>query len=184
MSSVLGGDGQAKATQSAATTDWGEGMSEMCGLHQPGPDLPDAGGGMCCIGAAVYGPARCTCWEPVYDLDQTEPDLSAPQGVQPAMCADCAYRPGSPERTGSEDVKGNQDELDRLVASGDIFTCHQGIRRPQLWRHPTGAEIPGSPANYMPPIVNGAPYRADGTPALVCAGWAARRLRLSPRNPA
>ena len=37
---------------------------------------PDAGEGMCCIGAAVYGPGHCTCWTPVYDLDQAEPDTT------------------------------------------------------------------------------------------------------------
>ena len=39
-----------------------------CGMLAP--DLPDAGEGGCCMGAAVYGPNRCTWWEPFYDLEQ------------------------------------------------------------------------------------------------------------------
>ncbi len=149
----------------------------LCGLSQPGPDLPDAGEGTCCMGAAMFGPERCTCWQPVYDLDQAQPVEAAPS-TRAAPCEDCAFRADSPERQGEPGYAGSEAELDRLVATGQPFFCHQGIRRPITWRHPTGTEIPGDPANYQPPIIVGVPYRADGTPAEVCAGWAARHRAL------
>lgn len=158
----------------------------LCGLARPVPDLPDAGEGMCCDGAAIFGPRRCTCWVPVYDLDQAEPDPLAVKllaaGVEPVTrakpCADCAYRPDSPERQGSPEVIGDQELLEEIVTSGSRFWCHQGIRRPVAWQHPSGAQVPGSPVNYSPPIVGAVPYQASGQPAEVCAGWAARRARF------
>lgn len=33
-----------------------------------------------------------------------------------------------------------------------------------------------------PPIVNAVPYRADGTPAELCAGWSARSRALAGRE--
>jgi hypothetical protein len=151
------------------------------------PDAPDAGEGACCIGAAVYGPERCTCWEPVHDLEQATPDPELVQwlaaGIQPVtrrrMCADCAYRPGSPERTGDKGYQGDAESLHELAAAGERFWCHQGIRRTAAWRHPAGVEAPGSPAAYDPPIVDAVPYRADGTPAELCAGWDARRRAIA-----
>jgi hypothetical protein len=158
----------------------------LCGLSRPAPDMPDAGKGMCCDGAALFGPNRCTCWEPVYDLDQADPDPLAVKllaaGIDPVTrarpCDDCAYRVDSPERQGSPEVAGDQELLDEIVASGERFWCHQGIRRPVRWRHPSGVEVPGSPVNYDPPRLDGVPYQANGQPAEVCAGWAARRQRL------
>jgi hypothetical protein len=158
----------------------------LCGLSQAPVELPDAGHGCCCWGTVMRGPSGCTCWELIYDLEQVEPDPKAvawlAAGIQPVTrsrpCEDCAYRADSPERQGSEDVSGDQALLDRIVAEGSRFWCHQGIRRPVAWRHPSGAEIPGSPSDYRPPIVDGVPYRADGTAAEVCAGWAARRRAL------
>ena len=156
-----------------------------CHLDQA-PDLPDTGVGGCCWGEIVGGPDRCTCWEPTYDLEQADPDpelvrwLAA--GVQPVtrerMCGDCAYRPGSPERSGVEGYAGDAELLERLAAAGDRFWCHQGCRQPVAWTHPVGITIPGGPGAYAPPVVAGVPYRADGTPAEVCAGWAARRRAL------
>jgi hypothetical protein len=147
------------------------------------PDPPDAGQGACCDGSAMRGPEGCTCWEPVHDLEQAEPDpvvagwLAA--GVQPVtrrrMCADCAYRPGSPERAGDPGVSGDAEQLQEPAETGDRFWCHQGIRRITAWRHPSGTEVPGSAAAYDPPIGAGVPWQADGSPAELCAGWAARR---------
>lgn len=37
----------------------------FCGIPALPSGLPDAGGGCCCYGAALYGPDRCTCWEAV-----------------------------------------------------------------------------------------------------------------------
>ncbi|HEV8653159.1 MAG TPA: hypothetical protein VG276_28135 [Actinomycetes bacterium] len=159
----------------------------LCGLSQPSqPKLPDAGQGTCCYGAACMGPERCTCWEPVFEVEQTPPDSQTvtllAAGVQPVTrqrpCDDCAYRPDSPERRGDPNVAGDQELLEQIVQRGERFWCHQGIRRPIAWRHPAGVQIPGSPVNYQPPIIDGVPYRADGTPAEVCAGWAARRRAL------
>jgi hypothetical protein len=50
---------------------------------------------------------------------------------------------------------------------------------PVAYRHPSGAEIPGHPAGYDPPIVDGVPCKADGTPADLCAGWLLRCAKLS-----
>jgi hypothetical protein len=152
------------------------------------PDLPDTGS-TCCYGAAVYGPDRCTCWVPVFDVDQAAPDELTVRllagGVQPvtrrAMCGDCAYRPGSPEKNGEPGHAGDEDFLEEIAAGGERFWCHQGIRRPIVWRHPSGMEIPGHPAGYAPPQVDAVPYRADGTPAELCAGWDARRRALAAK---
>lgn len=151
-----------------------------CALTGKPPELPDAGHGACCIGAAVHGPQRCTCWVPVYDLDQqpVRPGLPLPR-VPLRMCGDCAYRPHSPERQGAEDYAGDEDLLEELVASGTPFYCHEGIRHPIAWRHPSGVEVPGHPGSYDPPILAGVPYKADGTPANVCTGWLLRRAKVT-----
>jgi len=155
------------------TVNFGNGIF---GCDMLPPDLPDAGEGACCMGAAVYGPRRCTCWEPVYDLEQ-QPVKPGEMGMRVKMCADCAYRPNSPERRGEEGYQGDPESLDEMVATGDMFACHQGIRRSVRWVHPSGAEVPGHPAGYAPPLHDGKPYKADGAPADICAGWAARRLK-------
>ena len=146
------------------------------------PDFPDAGEGMCCSGAAIYGPHRCTCWEPVYDLEQQplKPGLPLPP-IPVKLCGECAYRPGSPESRSEEGYAADADLLDELVATGAPFLCHVGIRLPLKWVHPSGAEIPGHPGGYDPPFLDGIPYKADGTPADVCAGWLWRRVRETQR---
>lgn len=144
------------------------------------PETPTTG--MCCMGSAMGGAGRCTCWEPVYDLEQAEPQLDAPTVTRSSMCDDCAYRPGSPERAGQEDAGADEEGLDALVYSGSPFTCHKGIRRPIRWLHPSGVEIPGSPLDYRPPIHGARPYQANGLPAEVCGGWALRRARYALRE--
>nr|MDT0660822.1 hypothetical protein [Micromonospora sp. DSM 115978] len=57
------------------------------------------------------------------------------------------------------------------------FWCHQGMRRPFRWEHPDGRTVDGSPDDYQPPTLAGVPFRADGSPGLLCAGWAARTSR-------
>lgn len=154
-----------------------------CHLSDLPRDLPDAGEGVCCAGAAMYGPLRCTCWTAVYDLEQVDPDPTVVRllaaGIEPStqarMCADCAYRPDSPER------RGEPEALERIAAE-DRFWCHQGMRRPHLWRHPAGVEVPGHPAAYRPPVVAGVPFQASGQPGLLCAGWAARRRALTAKD--
>ena len=150
--------------------------TNTCGIFGQPPDLPDAGEGACCMGAAVYGKDRCTCWEPIFDLEQ-QPLKPGEMGLRTRSCSDCAYRKNSPERRGADGYQGDPESLDEMVMTGSMFACHQGIRRPVKWVHPSGAEIPGHPAGYAPPLHDGKPYKADGTPADLCAGWAARRLK-------
>ncbi|CRK59040.1 hypothetical protein [Alloactinosynnema sp. L-07] len=147
----------------------------------------------CCAGAVHRSRAGCTCWLPVYDVDQVDPDQDAIDllgaGIHPntrkQMCGDCAYRPGSPERAGHDDYAGDAAMLEDLASGGQRFWCHQGMRRPTAWRHPSGATIPTADGdgNYQPPAVDGIPYRADGSPAELCAGWAARHRALSASTP-
>lgn len=160
-------------------------MSYLCGIDEPVPVFPDTGG-TCCMGAD-RGPQHCACWRPVYAGTQQDPvgaavnliDVGITQpDVSDGMCGDCAYRPGSPEKTGDPKHRGDADELERLAAIGKRFWCHQGMRRIEKWVHPSGAEVAGHPADYAPPIIGTTPYRLDGTPALLCAGWRARRKAL------
>jgi hypothetical protein len=158
----------------------------LCGPSSTLVDLPDAGDRMCCYGAAMGGPGRCTCWTEVYDHPQTDPDPLAVQllaaGIHPVTrrspCHDCAYRPDSPERTGDERFQGDEEFLQGIVERGERFWCHQGIRMVVALRHPAGVEIPVPPGGYRPARVDAVPYRADGTPAEICGGWAARRRAL------
>lgn len=124
----------------------------------------------CCPGA-LDGPDRCTCWEPVHDLEQQPPRIDLPAGaVMPTMCADCAYRPDSPERAGDDRYEQPPDVLSR-----NPFHCHYGMRRAVAWQHPLGITVVAdTPDGYDPPGIDGIPYQADGTPALRCAGWSAR----------
>lgn len=117
---------------------------------------------VCCAGAAMGGARGCTCWEPVYDLQQFPPDTSIEHETRTVMCGDCAYRPDSPEREGDP----------YALLDLPSFWCHKGIRRPKEWRHPDGRVRAGDPADYQPPIVGEVPYRADGRPAAQCGGWA------------
>lgn len=133
--------------------------------------------GFCCFqSASADGDVeRCTCWEPVYDHDtQHRPMIGLPPVVRPAACWDCAYRPDSAER-----AHGEGEALESLPHGRGMFFCHDGIRRAVAYRHQgTGLVRPAGYGDYQPPIVNNggdrAPYRADGLPAFVCAGWANR----------
>jgi hypothetical protein len=156
----------------------------FCGATQPAVDLPDAGEGACCVGSAVYGPDRCTCWADIHDQDQqtAQTDLLPMPAIPVEMCADCAYRPGSPERTGQAGYQGDTGSLDELVESGAPFYCHQGMRRVTHLAHPSGVTVPAHPGNYTPLIVGNVPYKADGTPGNICAGWMLRRLKAFYRN--
>lgn len=140
-------------------------------------EMPDAGRGACCDGSAFMGAQYCTCWTPVYDMPQ-QPVTRGEKGLRGELCHDCAYKPGSPERQGDPRYTGDGELLDGLVETGTSFFCHQGIRRIVKLAHPSGAEVEVPPGDYRPPIVDGVPYKADGTPGELCAGWAARRLHL------
>lgn len=172
-------------------------MSFICG---GGPAAPTADGlwpdtGLdepCCEGSAFDGPGHCTCWEPVYNLTQQQPDKTAVRllaaGVAPTvrpggMCGDCAYRPGSPEKSGDPTFNGDADFLEEIAERGERFWCHDGNLIVVKWRHPkSGMEMPGHPGAYKPPIVNAVPYKADGTPSYLCAGWDARRRALEAKR--
>lgn len=131
----------------------------------------------CCYDAATEGPTACTCWVPIYDLDQQRPDTTAEPATRKLMCGDCAYRPDSPEKVGDPGYRGDANELERIAAQ-DRFWCHDGMRKPIKWRHPSGIEVDGHPGGYDPPTINGVPYKADGSPGVLCAGWDARRRAL------
>ena len=139
----------------------------------------------CCHGAAM-DLSRCTCWEPVFDLDQAPPDPGAVGTIAADMCHDCAYRAGSPERADEHGA----EHLVTIVGTGEPFYCHQGMRRAVGYRHPAmlggRLTLPAGPGDYQPPRGHdrtGYPvaYRADGTVADLCHGWSARRLHLISR---
>lgn len=137
---------------------------------------PDKDGPGCCWGDVIKGPEGCNCWVPVFDTVQADP---VPPGrpddieVQAGMCGDCAFRKGSPEREHAY----SEEALLSLPAEGKAFYCHEGMRRPVRWEHPDGRTVAGSPDDWQPPMVAGLPYRLDGRPGLLCAGWAARAAR-------
>jgi hypothetical protein len=143
------------------------------GGAQPSADLPDVG--PCCYGSAINGPQSCTCWEPVFSVEQQHRATPGEMGARTVMCDGCAQKAGSPERTGAGGYEHDDESLDSLVATGTPFQCHQGMRRVVRYRHPSGAEVEANPDDYRPPIVNGVAYKADGTPADLCFGWSLRR---------
>lgn len=156
----------------------------LCGgrVAPLGVSFPVVDDGMCCYQAAENGPDYCTCWRELYTLEQApiRRDL-IPQSMTPlAMCGDCAYRPGSPEKANDEHVRADADQLEQCVTSGEPFWCHTGMRRVIGYRHePTGQEILiDDPAAFRPAMdANNVPYQADGTPAHPCSGWLLRRAK-------
>lgn len=143
--------------------------------------MPDPADGACCDGSAIKGPQYCTCWAPEFDLEQ-QAVRPGEKGQRDTLCDDCAYKPGSPERSGDERYNGDAAFLDRIVVTGEPFHCHQGVRRVVKLVHPSGAEVEVPPGDYRPPKLAGVPYKADGSPGELCAGWAARRLKHVQRE--
>lgn len=130
----------------------------------------------CCWGEAMNGPEHCTCWRPVFDVEQVPPRLpvgAADIQARDGLCGDCAYRKGSPERADA----WMEEALLELPTSGQPFFCHDGMRRPLQWEHPDGRTVAGAPEDWQPPRVAGIPFRTDGRPGLLCGGWAARAAR-------
>jgi hypothetical protein len=135
----------------------------------------------CCIGAAEEGVDACTCWEPIYDLEQ-QPTIAISVDhirTRDEMCADCAFRPDSPERQGDERYNQNSDEALRAL---DHFWCHQGMRKPVAYRHTHyGITLEADHDAYDPPkVIVGAgddriavPFKASGAPGDRCAGFEA-----------
>jgi len=149
----------------------------LTGIELPDP-CPD--GVPCCDGYAYLGPDHCTCWEREHNLPQALPAVGVEPATRDRMCSDCAFRPGSPERTDSDHAVAGAGDLMRLVDDPDgAFWCHAGMRHIVALVHPNGrrVEVPvtGGVTPYDPPIIDGVPYRADGQPGLRCAGLAAAR---------
>jgi hypothetical protein len=140
-------------------------------------DDPDQGYGSCCMGAAMQGVDYCTCWEPVFDLEQDQALQEGPMEQLTKCCHDCAFRQGSPERDRDGALPYS---IEVTVDEGRGFMCHQGMRRTIAWRHPDGREVPAGDGDYQPPQVKGPPgagraWRADGRPGQLCGGYGAHR---------
>ncbi len=131
------------------------------------PELP------CCYGHAMNGPAGCTCWRAVYNVD-AEPMRAGPMGRRQQMCADCAYRPDSPERQATTGAACSAEEPGGLPVVPGVFVCHQGMKVQIGVRHEsTGvfvAEPPGVVASYDGRTWAGRAWKANGEPADLCAG--------------
>ena len=137
------------------------------------PDDDDLEWVPCCAAAAYHGAEFCTCWEPEYDQPQ-QPAMAGRAPLATALCADCAYRPGSPERSD----ESSAEHLAELPLTGHPFYCHQGMRRVVQWRHQDGRTVPADPKDYQPTFNAGdVPVRASGAPADICAGWSVRRIK-------
>lgn len=135
----------------------------------------------CCAGRALEGPRGCECWVEVFrPAGQAEVAEGLPQVPAPVeMCHDCAYRGDSPEKRGEAGYAGNAELLERLAAEGEPFYCHQGIRLRIGWVHPASGRWFAPPkGDYCPPIRGAVPYRADGSPAVLCSGWLLRAATL------
>lgn len=160
------------------------------------PLTPELG---CCNGSAYSGPENCTCWTPIYDVEQRPQNLEARRQERAEMCPDCACRPDSVERVAHNAGEYpptliEWSEVKSRVHSGTIFYCHQGMRREIGERHPCGRVrmYEHGDHNYQPPMATNRklgmresyPLKADGTPADICAGWAAlRRKHLAGETP-
>lgn len=145
------------------------------------PELPDTGE-VCCMGVAVYGPERCTCWEDECDQEQA-PVQQGPVMQRSTMCTDCAFRKDSPERAGDERYQhAGVEGLADLLSDGGAFFCHQGMRKKLALVHPTGARVVITTDAYDPAQTSRHAFKADGRPADLCAGWCAtmRRLEREP----
>jgi hypothetical protein len=152
-----------------------------------GQVLGEDGEAWCCYGAVARGPEHCTCWQPVYDAEQA-PVVAQPVVVRSERCVDCACRHESPERRADRgedapEMQTSWDGVQRLVRDGQPFYCHQGMRRVVAEVHPDGRRREVGAHAYRPPIAHGKPRKADGTPADICAGWAALRAAHLAEKP-
>jgi hypothetical protein len=123
----------------------------------------------CCWSSANTDGEECTCWTAVLDPEPTTAVQEGPHLIRRRMCADCAYRPGSPER---EELDGDAPYYSRAAR----FYCHTGMPRAVGYQHPSlGEAVVPAPddGDYRPYIRDGQAWQADGAPAELCAGWAA-----------
>lgn len=146
------------------------------------PDLPDLGLAIpCCDGVAFRGSYACTCWIPVYDRHQAAA-LMGESRIRETMCADCAFRPASPERSGDTRYAhagdGDLDELPHRMEA--TFYCHQGMRRIVAYIHGTTGYVHRVETDgyYAPLELGDRAYKANGAPAEVCAGFHAARALI------
>lgn len=145
-----------------------EPVERRLNLEPPDPDVP------CCM-TSMNNPDDCSCWRPVL---VPHPSLAVQAGPSPERkerCEDCAYRRDSPERAAREG-----DPLP--YSPGHTFYCHDEMPRIWAWVHPSGV-VALTPTghgegDYRPTLRDGRAWRADGRPALVCAGWAAENRRF------
>ena len=144
------------------------------------PDTPadDFDYDACCLGSAGRGRSCCTCWTEVLNLVAQEPQEPGPPQVRSTPCHDCACRLTSPERTDRDDMASSWDGVLRSAGKGLPFYCHDGMPVVVARVHdPTGNRFEVAPEDrhgYRPRLDSrGCPVRADGSPALLCAGWAA-----------
>lgn len=143
----------------------------------PGWDGVPEGFVPCCDGAANDGPRGCTCWEPLFNIEQLQVQ-EGPMALRAKCCDDCAYRLGSPEReSGMYDECGGLSDI--AGSAHQVFVCHQGARKIIAWRHPLLGMFPyAGPGDYRAPEGDGRMWLADGRPGELCAGWAALRRSL------
>lgn len=137
----------------------------------------------CCYGSASNGPTHCECWVAEYSDDRQKPKGGDMQ-LRVTQCQDCAYRHDSAEWN-------DPVERAKLIAHalGDgVFSCHQGTPYVVRWRHPEGMVIEaerdaaGNINTYEPLIIGSTPFKANGEPADLCAGYATRRLQYMGKD--
>jgi hypothetical protein len=163
----------------------------VCGPRWLPEGIPDLSSDAdpCCAGRALDGPRACTCWIEVFSEPQADPRPGPPPVPDPLRPCEpgerdggCAYRAGSPEKRGEPGYGADAADLDQIAASGQPFFCHAGMRYLIGYVHPpTGTAWSPAQGDFRPPIVGGVPYRANGEPGFVCAGWLLRRYALTRR---
>lgn len=156
----------------------------VCGTGWLPEGIPDLSSDAdpCCAGRAIDGPRGCQCWIEVFSPPaQAEPRPGLPPVPDPLRpCSTCAYNRDSPEKRSEPGYQAGPDDLERLAATGIPFYCHAGMRYLIGYVHPPSGRSWSPPlGDFRPPTVAGVPYRADGSPGFVCAGWLLRRAVLT-----
>lgn len=137
----------------------------ICGMGSYAP--PPSPDSYCCWQVVNSDGEECTCWVAVFNIDPTTDVQAGPMVTRLSPCDDCAYRGRSRER---ED--GTLDHVG--LRADEPFMCHDGFPLVVELRHPDGSVASPWPRaqDYRPVTFRNRAWRADGRPALVCAGWA------------